>query len=193
MQDNAVKKAKDRKTPSQPWRLFWMRPMLRWVSKLRSSPSAIAGGLAMGTFVAFTPTMGIQFILVVILATALRLNRAAAIAPIWITNPITVAPIYTLNYWIGLQFCDGPPLQHVSGIFVDLGKAMASMEFWQIAEQTETILQLGMDITIPLVVGSCIVGVVCGVIAYLVSLKILTLLFNRKEKRRLKNSQNSKK
>ncbi len=137
----------------------------------------------MGTFVAFTPTMGVQFIAVVVLATILNLNRPAAIVPIWITNPVTVAPIYTFNYWIGIQFCDGPPLQQVSGIFVDMGKAMANMELWQIKEQAEMMLHLGRDVVIPLIAGSCLVGAVLGLIVYIAAFKLLVLLFARKEKR----------
>ncbi len=169
----------------QPSRLFFLRPMLRWVAKLRSSPVAIAGGLAMGTFVAFTPTMGVQFIAVVVLATILNLNRPAAIVPIWVTNPVTVAPIYTFNYWIGIQFCDGPPLQQVSSIFVDMGKAMANMELWQVKEQAEMMLALGKDVIIPLLAGSCLVGAILGLIVYIVSFKLLVFLFARKERKRL--------
>ena len=61
-----------------------LRPILRWVIKLRSSPKAIAGGLGLGTFIAFTPTMGVQLILAVVVATFLNLNRPAAMIPVWI-------------------------------------------------------------------------------------------------------------
>ncbi len=186
MQNRAVKSPKNQKTRQQPGRLFWLRPMLRWVAKLRSSPSAIAGGLAMGTFMAFTPTVGLQFIAVVVLATVFNLNRPAAIAPIWITNPFTIAPIYTFNYWVGLQFCDGPPLRQVSGIFVNIGKAMAKMEIWQVQEQVKMMFDLGREIIVPLVVGSCVVGIVCGAIVYIAAIKMLVFLFTRKEKKRLK-------
>lgn len=157
--------------------------MLRWVLKLRSTPAAIAGGLAMGTFVALTPTIGVQFIAVVILATLFKLNRAASIAPIWVTNPVTIAPIYTFNYWVGLQFCDGPPLRQVSAIFVDIGKAMARMEIWQIEEQVKMMLHIGKEIILPLCIGSCIVGVVCGLLIYFLSLKMLLIFFNRRKKK----------
>ncbi len=146
----------------------------------------------MGTFVAFTPTMGVQFIAVVVLATVLNLNRPAAIVPIWITNPVTVAPIYTFNYWVGIQFCEGPPLHQVSSIFTDMGRAMTNMELWQIKEQAEMMLALGKDVIIPLVAGSCVVSGILGIIVYIVALKLLVFLFTRKEnkeKKRLNISQ----
>ncbi len=165
--------------------LIRLRPVLRWFLKLRSSPAAIAGGLGMGTFVALTPTVGLQFIGVVILATLFRVNRAASILPIWITNPVTVAPIYTFNYWIGLQFIDGPPLRQVSQIFVDIGKAMARMEIWQIQEQIKMMMDIGPDIVVPLCIGSCIVGALCGIIIYILSFRLLQLFSNRRKKRLL--------
>ena len=51
------------------------RSVIKWLVRLRRSPRAIAGGFALGTFVAFTPTMGIQFVIVFFLATILNLNR----------------------------------------------------------------------------------------------------------------------
>ena len=102
-----------------------IRPVLRWVIKLRSSPRAIAGGLALGTFIAFTPTVGVQLILAFVAATFFNMNRPAAMIPVWITNPVTVAPIYTFNYWLGATVWGGPPLSEVSGLFIDIGRTLA--------------------------------------------------------------------
>ena len=52
--------------------------------------------------------MGIQFVIVMFLATLLNMNRPAAFIAIWITNIATMAPIYTFNYWIGSLFWQGP-------------------------------------------------------------------------------------
>ena len=112
--------------------LLRTRPILRWVLTLRSSPKSIAGGFGLGTFVAFTPTMGIQLILAALVATLFRTNRAAALIPVWITNPLTVAPIYTFNYWVGTIVCPGPPLSEISGLFVDIGRTMSGLEVWNI-------------------------------------------------------------
>ena len=168
--------------------LIRSRPVLRWIVKLRSSPRAIAGGLGLGTFVAFTPTMGIQLILAVILATIFNCNRPASMIPVWITNPITVAPIYTFNYWLGCRFVGGPPLAEVSDLFVDIGKTMAHLEFWDIKEQILAVLHMGRDILIPLLVGSIAIGAVTGLATYLFSLKLLSIFFTRRASKRVLNS-----
>lgn len=168
--------------------LLRLRPVLRWVVKLRSSPRAIAGGLGIGMFIAFTPTVGVQLFLAVILATLFNVNRPAALVPVWITNPVTVAPIYTFNYWLGLKFIDGPPLSDVSGLFIDIGRTMTRLEFWNIKDQFLAVLQMGREILLPLLFGSIIIGIVTGLAVYFSSLKLLSIFFTRRAKRRLLNN-----
>ena len=168
------------------------RPVLRWIIKLRSSPRAIAGGLGLGTFIAFTPTIGVQLILAVIVATFFNLNRPAAMIPVWITNPITVAPIYTFNYWLGSRLWDGPPLSEVTGLFLDIGKTMARLEFWDIQKQILAVLQMGREVLIPLFLGSLIIGAVTGAIVYGFSLNILSIFLTRRGKKRLLNKKKTR-
>ena len=169
--------------------LIRMRPVLRWVIRLRSSPRAIAGGLAIGTFIAFTPTVGVQIILAVIVATTFGMNRPAAMIPVWITNPITVAPIYSINYWLGLKVWDGPPLSEVSGLFIDIGKTMAKLEFWNIKDQFLAILHMGKDILIPLLIGSIAIGLVSGVLVFVLTLKLLSIFLTRRSNKHLLNKK----
>lgn len=172
--------------------LIRMRPVLRWVIKLRSSPRAIAGGLGLGTFIAFTPTVGVQIILAFLIATLFNMNRPAAMIPVWITNPITVAPIYTFNYWLGSKVWDGPPLSEVSGLFIDIGRTMARLEFWNIKEQFFAVLQMGKEILIPLLLGSMAIGFVAGFMTYLFSLKLLSIFFTRRTKKHLLNHRKTR-
>ena len=167
--------------------LIRIRPVLRWVIKLRSSPRAIAGGLGVGTFIAFTPTVGVQLILAFVIATFFNMNRPAAMIPVWITNPVTVAPIYTFNYWLGTKIWDGPPLSEVSGLFIGIGRTMAHLEFWDIKEQLFAVLQMGKDVLIPLLFGSIAIGMVAGFFAYSFSLKLLSIFLTRRAKKHLLN------
>lgn len=173
--------------------LLKIRPILRWVLKLRASPKAIAGGLGLGTFIAFTPTVGVQLIIAFFTATLFNMNRPASILPVWITNPVTVAPIYTFNYWLGLRFCEGPPLSEVSGLFLDIGKTMARLDVWDFKEQFLAVLNMGKEILVPLLLGSLIIGAVAGVLVYGVSLKLLSLFLSRRADKRLLNNPEKKK
>ncbi|MBU1567305.1 MAG: DUF2062 domain-containing protein [Proteobacteria bacterium] len=170
-------------------RLLRLRPALRWVLKLRSSPRSIAGGLGLGMFIAFTPTVGIQIILAFLAATLCRVNRAAAIVPVWITNPVTVTPVYTFNYWLGSLIWPGPPLSEVKELFSHLGRALTHLQFWEMKEAVLAMLQIGMEILIPLLIGSIEVGVISGILTYIISLKLLTFFLTRRAEKRLLNNR----
>ena len=164
-----------------------MRPVLRWVIKLRSSPRAIAGGFGLGTFIAFTPTVGIQLILALLAATIFNMNRPAASLPVWITNPLTIAPIYTFNYWVGLKIWPGPPLSEVSDLFKDIAHTMAHLEFWNVKDQFLAVFHMGREILIPLLLGSLVIGAICGIAVYLFTLSLLSIFFSRRAQKRLLN------
>lgn len=161
------------------------RPVIKWLVRLRRSPQAIAGGFALGTLVAFTPTMGIQFFIVMFLATILNMNRPAAFVTIWITNVATVTPIYTFNYWVGSLFWEGPSVAEVYRTFMNLTAKLARMDLWDIVDQFKVVMNLGQDIIIPLLIGSFIVGTIAAVFVYLVSLGLIRYLVMRRNRKRV--------
>ncbi|MGL1932352.1 MAG: DUF2062 domain-containing protein [Desulfotalea sp.] len=167
--------------------LLKLRPAIRWVMKLRSSPKAISGGFALGTFIAFTPTLGVQVILAIFFATLLNVNRPASIVPVWVTNPVTMAPIYTFNYFIGQMILGGPPVSEVSDFFIHIAKTTSHLNFWEMKSLGHLILDLGSDLIIPLCFGSLIVGTTLGIITYVIMLPIVTSIFKRKRQKKILN------
>lgn len=161
------------------------RPVIKWLVRLRRSPRAIAGGFALGTFVALTPTMGIQFFIVIVLATILNMNRPAAFVTIWITNIATVAPLYTFNYWIGSFFWHGPAVGEVYRTLLDLTAKLVRMNVWDILDQFLVVMNLGRDIIIPLIIGSIIVGSISALIVYVGAMTLLRFLVSRRQKKRV--------
>lgn len=69
----------------------------RWLTVmgcLRTGPDALARGVGIGLLIGLTPTVGAQIILMILCCTLLRGNFLAAFALSWITNPITIGPLY---------------------------------------------------------------------------------------------------
>ncbi|MCA9145369.1 MAG: DUF2062 domain-containing protein [Planctomycetales bacterium] len=64
-------------------------------------PGRLALGAAIGVFFAFTPTFGIQMLLVVFAAWLLRANKAVGLPVVWISNPATMMLIYYPCYVVG--------------------------------------------------------------------------------------------
>ncbi len=75
------------------------------------TPHRIALGVAVGIFVAWTPTFGLQMILTVLLATLLRGNKLVGLPFVWISNPVTAWPIYfKMNYPLGKAILRSPKI-----------------------------------------------------------------------------------
>ena len=66
-----------------------------------------AGGMAAGLFCAFFPVPG-HMIFAAIAAIGFRVNLPVAVAAVWITNPITIPPIFYLAYRLGSAFLGNP-------------------------------------------------------------------------------------
>ena len=55
---------------------------------------ALARGVAVGMFIGLTPTVGIQTLLMIVGSMTFRANFLAAFAVSWVSNPLTMAPLY---------------------------------------------------------------------------------------------------
>ena len=63
-----------------------------------------------GLFTAFMPVPG-QMVVAALLAVRLRCNLPLSVGLVWITNPLTMGPIYYLAYRIGALLIDVPVQQ----------------------------------------------------------------------------------
>lgn len=153
---------------------------MRWLRRLREvivnrilglndTPHRIAWGVFLGFVVAFTPTVGIQMGIYVVVATILRANKVSGIPPIWLTNPITVLPVYWACWRIGafvLGTDDDPDrgrrvLERLAGAEAtwSWGRLFEG-SFW--VELGATLWALGAELWL----GGLMVGVLLGAIAY---------------------------
>ncbi|MGH7201555.1 MAG: DUF2062 domain-containing protein [Planctomycetaceae bacterium] len=137
------------------------RTMLRTILQLDDSPHSIAMGVAVGMFLGLLPTIGVQMVLVMLVAFLarpfLRFNRVAALSTVFITNPLTVVPIYYCEYWVGTWIFEGDLTPE------DFARIL---EFHGLTQWWSAILELFIDVGAPLVVGSLIVATVAGVLSY---------------------------
>ena len=133
--------------------------------RLRSNPQAIARGLAAGVFAGSYPLFGLQTIIGVAIAAAIRGNKIVAAAGTWISNPLTYVPIYAFNYQVGRWL---------------LGKSSQT----NLTERSpQEWMSLGIDITVALMVGSTLVGIVLAVISYYIALHLAYKLKSNRNNR----------
>jgi hypothetical protein len=142
--------------------------VLRQIVKLHGSTHEIALGTAIGVFVAFTPTIGLQMALGIVIATIVGANRIAAALPAWITNPFTIIPIYSFNYWLGIVLVDGPGVDEFKAEFLRINSIMEMELPWmeRITKSWHELANLGSDMLLPLFLGCTIVGFACAIPTY---------------------------
>ncbi|MDZ7620232.1 MAG: DUF2062 domain-containing protein [Patescibacteria group bacterium] len=122
-------------------------------------PHRVALGAAVGMFVAFTPTIGFQMAIVVAVAALLRANKLVGVPLVWISNPLTIPPIFYAGYSLGRLL---------------LGWEKLGRQWWiELAHPPEGWWTMSTfywnrtaEIATPLWLGLVIIGGVAGTITY---------------------------
>ena len=150
----------------QPKEKLSFRQMYRKLLQLDDTPHSIALGAALGMFITFTPTVGIQVLIVLILSMVVRFNRFAAIVLIYLSNPVTIIPIYYADYVIGLfvQGESGLSLEEFVLLWDQSVSTAGEVGFWG---ATQVLFKsLGTDVIIPMFIGGGVLGGFVGVVTY---------------------------
>lgn len=124
----------------------WLHDPQLWHLSRRS----IVPALAAGVFFAFIPFPW-QSALAAAAAVWLRFNLPVAAAMVWITNPLTMPPIFYFNYRLGAWVLGRPPQE------------------WAFEPSLHWVLQKTGEIGLPLLVGSLIAAVVAGGLTFCVA------------------------
>lgn len=156
---------------------YLMRRLLRALGRATGSAHQIALGVAIGFFVGWLPIVGIQMVVAVVVCQIFKANKVVPIFPIWLTNPVTIVPIYSFNYWVGWLVVGGPPLKDLASV---LRKMIAVPDPVESAGRFETwwtgvkhalgeLLSMGWDMQLPLWLGCVIVGLALAIPSYYIS------------------------
>lgn len=129
---------------------------------VHDSPHRIALGVAIGIFVAWTPTIGFQMALTVLLATILRANKVVGVPIVWISNPATLW-IYIPNYLLGCWLLREEPSTDrlVNALIQAFGVNDNGLR-----ERFVVLVQTLWDVLAPLMLGSAIIAAILGAICY---------------------------
>lgn len=148
---------------TEPTLNWWSSPraLLRHVLTLDDTAHSVALGTAVGMFIGLTPTVGIQMALVVLLAALVRrlftFNRIAALVAVYVSNPLTVVPLYWFNYRVGTLFFPAT---------VGRKEFSQLLEYSSLKEWWETISSLFVLVGAPLLAGSLLVATVGSLLTY---------------------------
>jgi len=139
-------------------RYHWLR-----FRRLQEDPRKIAGGMALGVFIAFTPTIPFHMVGALTLAALLRVSPVTAFIGIQIGNPLTIVPIYVAAYKVG-QF------------LLYRGKPLMFPETFSFEAWLNVLWQGG----IALQVGGVVLAIPPAIVAYFLTLWIVQRYRRRK-------------
>ena len=132
----------------------------------RENPERIARGIAIGVFVAMSPFLGIHTVLCILFAIVLRGSKTAAVLGSLFCNPISLPLIFFIDYEAGLFVLKAFKMNYSHMILSDF--------------KDFKILQQGLELFVPIVVGSIFLGTIFSIISYYFSKKYFTKIFNEK-------------
>ncbi len=160
---------------------YLARRLLRALGRATGTAHQIAMGVAIGFFVGWLPIVGIQMVVAVVVCQFFRANKIVPIFPIWLTNPVTIVPVYSFNYWIGWLVVGGPPLGDLAAVLRrmitppeptdEMGRFAA---WWEgVKHALAELFDMGWDMQLPLWLGCVVVGLALAVPSYYLTYKFV--------------------
>jgi uncharacterized protein (DUF2062 family) len=134
---------------------------------IQGDPHYVAMGMAVGVFVAVTPTIPFHTTIAVAMAFALKASKPAAVIGVWFSNPITIPPLYYGSYKLGMLM-----LGRSGGLDPSI---LSLME----------LLKQGVDVTIAMIVGGAVLGIVPAIASYFVTRHLFLKLRARRRAKKL--------
>lgn len=158
--------------PSLTWRLRIKRLYQRF-KRLQGDPHYIAMGTAIGVFVGFTPTIPLHTAIAIGLAFVFKASKPAAVIAVWVANPVTIPFFYLAAFKIGTL---------ILGHEVPLAETLPTVKH---------LIRMGWDVTVAMIVGGAILGIIPSIMAYLFTFKLFQRIQMRRTQRKAGQGQNT--
>jgi uncharacterized protein (DUF2062 family) len=155
----------------RPWFLKPFQAILSHPTFFSVSRRSVAGAIWIGVFIAMLPLPG-QTLIALALALLLRVNLPIAGLATWVTNPVTMGPIFFYEYNLGALMLDIPS------------------EDFDIELSWEWVTSGFISIWKPLLLGSLISATIISAVSYIVVSATWRLVIAYRYKRRHINNSN---
>jgi uncharacterized protein len=144
---------------------FWRLVRLKWLTvlRLKKTPHDIGLGLSFGVFMGFVPIIPMQSIWAIGLCLLFGGSKIAAFAGAWVSNPVTVPPLFTLCYYIGKFF--------LPDMNVTFDPALLTLD---------AFLEQGWRLALILNTGGAALGLPAAVLSYFLGRRFAALYQQRK-------------
>lgn len=110
---------------------------------------SVAGAVATGMLMAFVP-VPFQMVLAAAAAILVRVNLPISVAMVWLTNPVTMPPMFYFTYKVGAWLMSQPVQEFAF-----------ELSWHWLKTELELIWQ-------PFLLGCAVVGIICSLLSYLI-------------------------
>ncbi len=140
----------------------WLRRTVGQLLQLDDTPHRIALAFGIGVWLAFFPILGVHTILALLIAFLFRLNRAALLVGVYVSNPWTLAPLYMAGTVVGCEI-------------LGVSRAELTSVDWHLHGRAfyRALFENLRPYVWPFVVGNTVLGVAGGIVGYIVLREIL--------------------
>jgi uncharacterized protein len=132
---------------------------------LDDPPWRLALALAVGVFISCTPLYGAQTVLALVLATVFRLNKAATVVGTWLNLPWFAPFVYAAALKIGAWVLAEVRNREAESLALLFGTPLRM--------SLHDLVSVLPDISLALVIGTTVVGLVAGTATYLIALGMI--------------------
>ena len=155
------------------------RATFRRLLAIDDPPERTALAFSIGVFIAFSPFLGLHTIMATALAFIFRFNKIAIYTGTFLNNPfLTLVPIIIVSYGVG-AFLLGRPLSiPPEGLELLKNPRILSGDYYQ-----QLFVQSWSSIVWPFTVGAMALSIVCSLLAYPLTLRMLRAYKSHKRTR----------
>lgn len=132
-----------------------VRRVVQVLLHLEDTPHRTALAFGIGVFIAFSPLLGIHWVLALGAAFVLRVNRVAVLLGTYVNNPWTLAPLYLAGTLLGCAMLGVSP----TGL-TDIDWDAHGPAFYR------ALLVHLRPYLWPYIVGNTVLGAACGAVTY---------------------------
>lgn len=144
------------------------RAAVRRLLAIDDPPERTSLAFAIGVFIAFSPLLGLHTILATLIAFLFRLNKVAIYTGTFINNPfLTLVPIIVASYAIGAFVLGRPLALPAEGMLLLKEPHLLTADYWQ------RLAAQGWSVLLPFAIGGTVLSIVCSLIAYPLTLRLL--------------------
>lgn len=145
-----------------------LRATLRRLLAIDDPPERTALAFSIGVFIAFSPFLGLHTIMATALAFIFRFNKIAIYTGTFVNNPVfTLVPIILASYAVGAFFMGRPLGLPAEGVELLKEPHLLTAGYWR------RLFAHSADVLVPFTVGGLLLSVVCSLVSYPLTLRML--------------------